>query len=313
MSGLACASSLESRGWRVLLLDKGRSAGGRMATRRIGESRLDHGAQFFTTRDARFREVAQQWEASGWVAPWFSEGGHPRYWAKGGMNALAKRLAVRLDVRTECKTERVEPASGGWRVIAADGESFHADALVLTPPAPQSLALLPSNCVPPEITASMGAVDFDPCFALLALLDGPGGVPTPGYARQESGPIEWIADNTQKGVSTGPAALTIHARADFSRAYLDAGQEEVARLLLEAATPWLAAPVTTWQLHRWRYAKPVAVNGPVCLFSKEPAPLAIAGDAFGGARLEGAFLSGLEAAARLIEAFHATNCRLECP
>jgi predicted NAD/FAD-dependent oxidoreductase len=290
---------LQARGWRVLLLDKGRSPGGRMATRRIGESRFDHGAQFFTVRDPAFGEAVGEWQSSGWVAPWFSEGGHARYWSCGGMNALAKHLAAPLDVRTECKVERVEPEAGGWEVTVEGGERFRADSLVLTPPAPQSLALVPSDWLPPEITSALRAIEFDPCFALLVSLDGAGRVPAPGYLRPENGPVEWIADNTQKGVSTGTAALTIHARAEFSREHLETSQEEVARLLLEAAAPAIAGSVTHWQLHRWKYAKPVAVNASRCLFSQQPAPVAIAGDAFGGPRVEGAFLSGLEAAERL--------------
>jgi predicted NAD/FAD-dependent oxidoreductase len=102
-----------------------------------------------------------------------------------------------------------------------------------------------------------------------------------------------------KGVSAGPPALTIHAAVDFSRAYLDANREEVTRLLLEAAEPWIAGRVINSQLHRWRYAKPFVQSSPLCLFSQKPAPFAIAGDAFGGPRLEGAFLSGLAAAERL--------------
>jgi predicted NAD/FAD-dependent oxidoreductase len=84
IAGLTAAAALEARGWAVVLLDKGRGPGGRMATRRIGESRLDHGAQFFTVRDARFREAANRWEQAGWVAPWFAEGRHVRYRAEAG-------------------------------------------------------------------------------------------------------------------------------------------------------------------------------------------------------------------------------------
>ncbi|MFN0167351.1 MAG: NAD(P)/FAD-dependent oxidoreductase [Bryobacteraceae bacterium] len=304
MAGLTAAAALKARGWAVVLLDKGRGPGGRMATHRIGESRLDHGAQFFTVRDARFQEAANRWEQAGWVAPWFSEGGHVRYRAAGGMNAFAKRLAEPFEVRTETKVGLVEPEDEGWRVTTESGQTLRAGALMLTPPAPQAIALLAacSDRLPSEISSTLNAIAFDPCFALLVTIDGPGRVPPPGYIRPNQGPVEWIADNTQKGVSTGAAALTIHARADFSRHYLEAPKEEVARLLLEAAGSWFGGLVTAWQLHRWRYSRPVEAGpGPTCLFSRQPACLAIAGDAFGGSRLEGAFLSGLAAAERIAE------------
>ena len=303
MSGLTAAGELREKGWNVTLLDKGRGVGGRMATRRIGESRFDHGAQFFTVRAPRFREATDRWQQANWVAPWFDEGGHVRYRAAGGMNALAKHLSMPFDVRTETKVARAEPADEGWQVITESGLTLRAGALVLTAPAPQALALLAacSDRLPSQLLSTLAAISFDPCLALLVTIDGPSRVPPPGYIRPEQGPVEWIADNTQKGVSNGAAALTVHARADFSRDYLEAPQEDAARLLLEAAGPWLGGEITAWQLHRWRYSRPVeAGQRPACLFSRQPA-LAIAGDAFGGSRLEGAFLSGLAAAEMIAE------------
>ena len=64
MAGMTAGEALQTAGWRVVLLDKGRRAGGRMATRRIGSSRFDHGAQFFTVPDPRFRAVVAQWSSN---------------------------------------------------------------------------------------------------------------------------------------------------------------------------------------------------------------------------------------------------------
>ncbi len=299
MAGLTAAGVLQANGWSVVLLDKGRGVGGRMATRRIGESVFDHGAQFFTVRDDRFRQAIAGWESANWVVPWFTEGGHVRYRGVGGMNALAKHLSEPFNVRTGTRVSSIEIVGDGWRIATGSGEIFEASALLLTAPAPQSLALL-SPCIdrlPAETSAALRSVQFDPCWALLVAV--PSRVPSPGYVRSEEGPIEWIADNTQKGISSGIAALTIHARGDFSRKYLDAPEADVAHRLLESAGPWFDGGVTGWQLHRWRYSRPVTAGTAMCLFSRQPAMLAIAGDAFGGGRLEGAFLSGLTAGQQL--------------
>ena len=45
MAGLACARHLADAGLAVVLLDKGRGVGGRVATRRVGDMQFDHGAQ----------------------------------------------------------------------------------------------------------------------------------------------------------------------------------------------------------------------------------------------------------------------------
>lgn len=306
MTGLTAGRFLKAAGWSVVLLDKGRSFGGRMATRRIGASLLDHGTQFFTVRDSRFADAVRQWEGDGWVQPWFRQDGRTRYRAAEGMNALARKLAQALDVRRETKVESIESDAAGWLTTAQSGEGFRAGTLLLTLPAPQSAHLLAAcaDRLPPDILPALGNIVYDPCVALLVTIDGPCRVPSPGYVRIPGGPVEWIADNTQKGVSAGVAALTIHARAEFSRNYFESVKFEsvkdaTVRLLLEAAQPWLGGNVTASQLHRWKYSRPVEADRPLYLYSQYPAQLAIAGDGFGGPRLEGAFLSGLAAAEKI--------------
>lgn len=303
MAGLTAGRVLHAAGWSVVLLDKGRGFGGRMATRRIGESTLDHGAQFFTVRDRSFAEAVEQWEAAGWVTPWYSQEGHTRYRGVGGMNALARHLAVSLDVRREVKVERVEPMESGWRVAADGGQVFEAGTLLITAPAPQAADLL-AGCTDElgsEFMADLRSVEYDPCFSLLLTLDGPSHVPSPGYVRPGDGPIAWIADNTQKGVSSAAgAALTVHATPEFTREYFDADKEQVTEMLLEAADPFIGALVTASQLHRWKFSRPIPGARPMFLSAEAPGTLLVAGDGFGGPRVEGAFLSGLGAADRII-------------
>lgn len=110
MSGLMAAHVLQRKGLHVMMVDKGRSVGGRLATRRIGPGRADHGAQFFTVRTPQFQTWVDGWLADGVVFEWsrsWSDGslssvrpdGHPRYAVRGGMKALAKHLAKGLDVQ----------------------------------------------------------------------------------------------------------------------------------------------------------------------------------------------------------------------
>jgi predicted NAD/FAD-dependent oxidoreductase len=54
--------------------------------------------------------------------------------------------------------------------------------------------------------------------------------------------------------------------------------------------------VTEYQVHGWRYSKPVRVEESPCLILSESPPLVLAGDAFAGPRVEGAALSGWAAA-----------------
>src|SRR5512139_368795 len=105
LSGLMAAAVLVGGGATPIMLDKGRSPGGRLATRRLGPGRADHGAQFFTVRSSAFAAWANRWQQAGRVFVWsygWSEGSlaaaptdsHARYAASGGMNALTQHLAA---------------------------------------------------------------------------------------------------------------------------------------------------------------------------------------------------------------------------
>ena len=120
LSGLMAARSLHDAGVEVTVIDKGRGVGGRLATRRIGDARFDHGAQFFTVRSDEFRSHVDGWLAAGVVREWcrgFGENdGHPRYVGAGGMTSLAKHLASGLDVRTGELAFTLREEHGRWQV-----------------------------------------------------------------------------------------------------------------------------------------------------------------------------------------------------
>ena len=105
-------------------------------------------------------------------------------------------------------------------------------------------------------------------------------------------------DNLAKGISEVPA-LTFHANDDFSRSRFDDDPKRVHAELLAAARQYFGeGRVLESALKRWKYARPLVGHHGNCL-PTEPIPgatLVFAGDAFGGAKIEGAALSGLAAA-----------------
>ena len=304
LAGLLCARTLTDAGRPVVVLDKGRSPGGRLATRRIGAATLDHGAQFFTARTEQFGVLVDRWRAAGVVTEWArgfgGEGdGHPRYVSTGGMNALAKHLAAGLDVRCPAMAFAVHPDPDGWRVALDDGSHLTASSVVLTCPTPQSLALLVTSGV--QLPEPLRTLDYDRTLALLAVLDGPSALAPPGALQEPGGTVAFVADNQAKGVSSVPA-LTLHASAAWSLQRWDHDREEVHAELLAMAAPFRgSAAVLESQVKRWRFAAPRDPWPERCWVAPEaPAPLVLAGDAFGGPRVEGAARSGLAAAAALL-------------
>ncbi|MFM8892129.1 MAG: FAD-dependent oxidoreductase, partial [Planctomycetia bacterium] len=70
IAGLVAAGELARCGRRVVVLEKSRGVGGRMATRRVGAAVCDHGAQFFTVRDDGFGSLVAKAREAAVVAAW---------------------------------------------------------------------------------------------------------------------------------------------------------------------------------------------------------------------------------------------------
>lgn len=306
MAGLTSARLLSAVA-EVVVLDKGRGVGGRLATRRVGEATFDHGAQFITTHTDEFAATITKLVGSGVVAPWFrgrigpngvvDPDGHKRFRGAVSMNAIAKELAVGLDVRTASLVSSFVHDEKSWTVVLADGTELQADGIVVTSPVPQTLALLESGGVvlTPNDAGALAAITYDPCLALMAVLDGPSGLNEPGAVDPDDGPIDWMADNAIKGISAVPA-VTIHATAEFSQANWDASNDAIAEQLLVAADLASAAVSDSIQIQRWRYARPSVEHPERFLQLVGLPPFVCAGDAFGGAKVEGAALSGAASA-----------------
>ncbi|HEY5248859.1 MAG TPA: FAD-dependent oxidoreductase [Dermatophilaceae bacterium] len=299
MAGLTAARLIGDAGHVVTVLDKGRRAGGRMATRELtGGAFADYGAQFFTVRSEAFSLVLARWLDDGTVRQWCrgfpSDDGHPRYVAAAGMGQLAARMAVGLDVRQSVHVDAVRKIGGRWAVTwpAARGASaglIEADVVVLTPPAAQSAALVAGQATIPELA-------YASTISLLVALGESPSVPFPGGVQLQDDPTwSWIGDNMAKGVSPVPA-LTLHTRSDVATARWGQDDDVLTIDLLRAASPWLGgAEILHTSLQRWRYATPVEPHPETCLVRAEGG-LVFAGDGYGGPRIEGAFLSGRAAA-----------------
>jgi renalase len=115
MAGITAARTLAQVGHRVSIIEKSQGVGGRMSTRRTEFGNFDHGAQYFTVRDDRFRtmmqwalnnapDIARPWAANA-VRVLDSQGRtleaalpnrEPHWVAQPGMNALVQHMAAPL-------------------------------------------------------------------------------------------------------------------------------------------------------------------------------------------------------------------------
>ena len=315
ISGLLAASTLQREGWNATVLDESSGVGGRMATRRVGGGNFDHGAQFFTVRSERFAGLVEGWLGAGVAAEWTrgfadaegrpDEDGHPRYRGAEGMISIPNYIARGLDVRTGERIVKVDDGDTGWVVVCESGLRVAGNALVLTAPVPQALDLISSGSyrLPDGAMRQLEAVTYDPCLALMLLLDGPTGVPEPGGMQIKSEPLDWIGDNWRKGISEA-AAVTVHAGPEWSRSHFEDDETEVIDSMISLAGDRLgidlASAVIETSLVRWRYSWVTDPHPEPCFVASDDPPLLFCGDAFGQPKVEGASLSGLAAADRLL-------------
>jgi predicted NAD/FAD-dependent oxidoreductase len=317
MAGLTAARILQDHGLSVIVVDKGRGPSGRMSTRISSDGwQMDHGAPFFTARDPNFQRLVRSWAQAGRVAPWTRpvvrlgpDGWEPatealRWVGVPGMHAVAQHLASDLDVRTGVQ---VPPLP-----LAAD--LAPADIILVTAPPPQAADLV--NSIHPAMAQQLRQISMNPCWAAMVrfpdrLTPREGSTPWEAAfidAEAVGGILRWVArDSGKPGRDDRTEHWVLHGSPAWSRAHLEAPAEEVAEKMLEALTPLLTGPdggtlprPLDIRVHRWRFAEPTTPPHPArCLWDPEHA-LGIAGDALGGGRVEGAFLSGAALAGQVL-------------
>ena len=309
ISGSVCAWRLARDGHEVTLLEKGRGVGGRMATRRMEGARIDHGAQFFTVRDPRMKELLSLWENEEAVAPWYDHipgrsdvPTGQRYRGTEGMTSLAKVLAKEFNVETSFFLQKIQRERNIWTLSEKDDSqrSLEADHLVLTIPSVQLLELFQRSHyrLEDDTMKSLQSIRHTRCLAILGIMDRPSSLKHPGTLTHPVPEIDWISDNQVKGISPEPAC-TIHASDEYSQKFWDAPDSERIPPLLSVAEEHLHAKITSWSSHRWGFAKPVVTFGATHWHSEDRA-ITLAGDGFGGERIEKAAMSGWDAAEAII-------------
>lgn len=285
LTGIMAAKTLRAKGVNhLLMLEKETVAGGRVATRRLGQSSWDIGAQFFTVRSPLLQSWANEWLRRGWIEKWFGER-HSRYASPGGMDRLVHFLCKPLPIRYRTEVDRVEPSEQGWRCQLRGGHAIASRALLLTPPAPVSLRLLEKGNVPLDdrLRATLSSIRFQPSFVGLFELNQPSRlVADRGHLARNLPPeIERVADQQRKGVSATPA-VTVYMTGDWSERHWRQADDEIIRQIRRIISPFIpSSHIQASHVIRWERAQTIRpIRSPFIDAGSSERPLLIAGDAF---------------------------------
>jgi len=336
VAGLAAGRALTRDGYPVSLFEKSRGLGGRVATRRVAGFAIDHGAQVFKAPAPPFQALVAEIDGARTIAQpvwtFTSDGqispGDPAQAAEaswtwpGGINTLARHLARGLVVHREVTITALRQAETGYELVDASGQrSGPFAAVLLTPPAPQSAAILAASAIDPTVQAqlldALAPTRYRPCLSLaFAYTRRPA---PPWYALlnlDRRHPIAWLACEHVKP-DRAPAGHGL-LLAQMAPAWSEQHWEALPRGTYGGAAPLPAALTAVhgligellgadpgaplWvDVQRWRYALADAPCAPAA--SAGIAGLFIAGDMVAGqGRVHLAIASGWAAAERIAAA-----------
>jgi renalase len=298
IAGVACARELVSAGVTVSIRERAEHVGGRMTSPRIEGRYVDLGASYFTASDPDFAALADDWCARGLARRWTDrfpnltpaglsepKAGPWRYATPAGLRSLVADIA---DAKPQLKPVLGSPVSiveSGPSGPSVDGEP--ADAVVLTMPDPQAKRILGFDLT--ELQQAITNRAWQPVLALFAIYRHRGWEDFEGAFVNDNPTLSWIADDGARR-GDGAPVLVAHSTPEFATRHLAAPQEATSLLvtavdrLLHAGQPSLA------KVHRFTYAKPVDSREEQYFYGKDR--IGLAGDGWGKAKVETAWLSG---------------------
>jgi len=319
VSGLACARVLAGAGLPVVVLEKSRGVGGRMATRRVAGTVVDHGAQYVTAGDPEFAALLRRLAATGLAEPWATrlhryergrlaeggpaESGRVRWAFPDGMTTLAEQLARGLTVHRQVRVTAVRPARRSWELATTPEGGWAARALVLALPAPRAVRLLTGVAGLEELAGTAARAAYDPCWAVAAGYPD-AAPPTWRGVFVGGGPLSFLCHDSSKRHDPAGTVLLAHATGAWTRAHWDDDPARVTGELVAAtarvAGGWAADPA--WTSHqRWTYAQVAEGVDAPWLLGQGHAPVGLCGDWCEGAKVEGAWRSGHRLGHALLE------------
>ncbi len=286
LTGLNLARELQQfqPSLQVLIAEKSKSCGGRMATRRVDESRYDHGAQFIKN-SLSAQKLFEFWRQEN-VLKKFPSDLFEAHCGKPGMTELAKKLAASLNISYNLKVQKLEKQSDHWRVSLEEGEPLNAQQVVLTCPLPQSLEILNQSGI--SFAADLVNIHYQKAVVLLLRFDA-ALEPEMIYSENVDKNIFSICSQQAKGLAKQPDYTFVMQEA-WTNTHFDRLEGDIA----QAASAVLRQKfprqnILNLQVKKWRYAQPTSIWSQ---FFENPAPrVYLAGDAFGGASLNGALKS----------------------
>lgn len=252
ISGLTSALTLRNLGHRVVLVDKGPSVGGRMATRYFDDERgkrryIDTASRYVDLDEdtPRFNELLR--------SHFPDQCSEKRVRGRTGINSICKALATLLHESEILTTYKVTSTKydndrSSFRVKATSRETsrtIEAEGVILTPPVPQSLELLSDFT---ELSRKLETTP--PYYRSLLLLLWPN-KPIKPSDLEESTAIFRIVSQIHIEENIEPMPIAVHATYGWSEEHYHLKDEEIKEMLMRETGITGTADYDRIQVKRW--------------------------------------------------------------
>jgi predicted NAD/FAD-dependent oxidoreductase len=326
MSGLSCAKALADAGHGVLVVDKARGSGGRLASKSLTlqdgqQCVFDLGCAGISAQTPMFLQQIQAWRHAGLIVPWRTVEGVDEYVGTPRNSILTRSLADQVSARFSLRIEKLAFEAACWQAYVQDEGRLtpviQARHVVLATPAEQAAALLPTWH---HFQAPVARVATMPQWVVCLVVNDSLAVPEQPALLNDSTILHSIICESQKPGRQqlpGKQVWQIQLDPDWSAQHRDATPEQIYVKVVEELERLTgnAADVSDHYVHRWLYASGhhQLIHGVDC-FWDGASQIGVCGDYFHHPELaahgfrrtgvESAFLSGRALAARMGNNLH---------
>ncbi len=297
MAGLAAAITLQTAGATVTVIEKSRGLGGRVATRRVGDLAVDHGAQnikpgesalhSLMTNQLSSKDLVQiekpvcLWSTSAGVHAADEERNEsPKYSYYNGINTIARLLAARLQelggtVILNATVHHFATNGGTVELFDNNNVSFgEFQGVVVSAPLPQAADIVATSApfTPEPIllldrVRSLRQVEYRSCISImLGYYNAP---PPPDYyallAQDRTADLQWLAFESSKGPSHCKGThdvLIAQMGPRFSKyCYFEEDALTASRVISDIRNV-VGEPFHSpdwFQVKRWKYSQPIGM------------------------------------------------------
>lgn len=282
--GLSLGDLLHQKKKEFYLIEKSKSVGGRLATRRSGAAVFDHGAQFYKHSPDRILFWHEKMQNLGVSQLWFQDERGVQYFsAKQGMTQIAKVLSesCRPIIFNE-RVIKIEHLNDELKVICESGSYHLTGKVILTCPLPQSLEILRSSQI--SYPAELDTIQY--AKALVGLFDGVSSSESSAKNvsfRRPGNQIFSISNNQSKKISLS-LCYTVVMKSDFSEQNFNDTDENILRKIESEFLNEMtneSFEITSRQMKKWRYSHPLTTYPENYLKVGSRGEIILAGDAFG--------------------------------